>query len=215
MVLLGNWQMQRLDWKLNLIEAVESRAFGAPVAAPRGPVTEDEHAYLRVDVTGRFRHDLSRKVKALTELGGGHWLLTPLQTESSAIWINRGFVPSGSDRGDWLEPEGLQRVEGLLRISEPNGTLLQKNDPAAGRWYSRDVEALNEDVGLIVAESYFIDADHAAGPEDWPRGGLTVVDFRNTHLSYALTWYAMAVLFFGAIVYVIRDRLKQPKRKPD
>ncbi|MEM1080097.1 MAG: SURF1 family cytochrome oxidase biogenesis protein [Pseudomonadota bacterium] len=88
------------------------------------------------------------------------------------------------------------------------GTLLEKNNPDADRWVSRDVDALSQAVGLVVYAPYFIDADHAAAPDAWPRGGLTVLDFRNNHGSYALTWYAMAVLFFGAMVYVIVDRLK-------
>ena len=55
---------------------------------------------------------------------------------------------------------------------------------------------------------YFIDADHMEAEDAWPRGGLTQVKFRNSHLSYALTWYAMAALFLGAMIYVIRDRMR-------
>ena len=39
--LLGNWQLRRLDWKLALIERVESRAFAAPVAAPTAAAWSD------------------------------------------------------------------------------------------------------------------------------------------------------------------------------
>ncbi|MEM1081957.1 MAG: SURF1 family cytochrome oxidase biogenesis protein, partial [Pseudomonadota bacterium] len=144
LVLLGNWQMRRLDWKVNLIEAVESRAYSPAVAPPQGPIHDDEHAYLRVALEGRYIHRLSRRVKALTELGGGHWLLTPLQTERSAVWVNRGFVPTGTAPAQWLEPDGPQRIEGLLRITEPGGTLLEKNNPDADRWVSRDVDALSQ-----------------------------------------------------------------------
>ena len=38
-------------------------------------------------------------VQALTELGAGYWVLTPLQRENGELlWINRGFVPP--DRRD-------------------------------------------------------------------------------------------------------------------
>ena len=205
---LGNWQIARMGWKLDLIEAVESRAFGDPVAAPRGAVTEDTHAYLRVSAEGRYLHEETRLVKALTELGPGDWYLTPLETEGRVIWVNRGFVP------DWLNdhldrvtrPEGRVELTGLLRITEPEGTLLESNDPAAERWVSRDVDALSEAAGVDRYAGYFIDAEHRGDPEGWPRGGLTVVEFRNSHLSYALTWYAMALLFAGAMGYVICDR---------
>lgn len=209
MLSLGTWQVQRLGWKLDLIERVESRAFGDPVEAPFGTVSEEEHSYLRVITQdGVFMHEHAQQVKALTELGPGSWLMTPLQTDTRIIWINRGFVPSGSQPTDWIEPSGALSVTGLLRMTEPGGTVLEKNDPDAGRWFSRDVIALSDDAGLGRTAPYFIDADHAGPDAAWPRGGITQVNFRNSHLSYALTWYAMAALFLSAMVYVIRDRLR-------
>ncbi|WP_282602360.1 SURF1 family protein [Paracoccus sp. PARArs4] len=202
---LGNWQMRRLSWKLDLIEAVETRAHGDPVAPPEPPVTQDDDAYLRVEVTGSFRHDSSLLVKAVTEIGPGFWLMTPLDRPEGAVWINRGFVPAS---GDWTRPEGRQRIEGLLRITEPGGTLLEKNDPEADRWVSRDIAAMNAATGIDAQPGYFIDADQQGSPDAWPRGGLTIIDFRNSHLSYALTWYAMALLLVAGMAWAIRDRIR-------
>ena len=56
--------------------------------------------------------------------------------------------------------------------------------------------------------AYFIDAEASATDRGWPRGGLTRLTFRNTHLAYALTWYAMAALFLVAMGYVVRARFK-------
>lgn len=203
---LGNWQMRRLVWKTDLIEAVETRAHGAPVALPEPPVTADEHVYLRVAVTGRFRHDEALRVKAVTDLGPGFWLMTPLgRAEGDSVWINRGFVPGGAE---WSRPEAPQRIEGLLRITEPGGTFLEDNEPAAARWVSRDIAAMNAAAGIEAAPGYFIDADQIGPPEGWPRGGLTMIDFRNSHLSYALTWYALAALLALGMGWAIRDRLR-------
>nr|WP_272214236.1 SURF1 family cytochrome oxidase biogenesis protein [Marinicella sp. W31]MDC2878501.1 hypothetical protein [Marinicella sp. W31] len=38
----------------------------------------------------------------------------------------------------------------------------------------------------------------------YPIGGLTVVKFRNAHLSYALTWFAMALGTVFVYVLVLR-----------
>ena len=95
------------------------------------------------------------------------------------------------------------RITGLLRLVEPDGTLLQANDPAQNRWYSRDVAAFSDYLGLPQPAPFFIDADHAGTPDAWPRGGLTRLDFRNNHLQYALTWYAMALLLVAGTGYVI------------
>lgn len=204
---LGNWQVRRLAWKTDLIAAVETRAHGEAVAPPAPPVTAADHAYLRVAVAGRFLHDRSLRVKAVTELGPGFWLMTPLRGDAGTVWINRGFLPDGADPS---RPDGPLRVEGLLRVTEPGGTLLEKNDPGTGRWVSRDIAAMNAAAGVDAAPGWFLDADQAGPPEGWPRGGMTVIDFRNSHLSYALTWYAMAALLVAGMAWAIRDRLRDP-----
>ncbi|MEO1796851.1 MAG: SURF1 family protein [Pseudomonadota bacterium] len=210
MIGLGNWQVRRLAWKVDLIEAVDTRAFAAEIPAPFGPVTEERDEYTRVEVTGTFTHAETRRVKAVTDIGFGFWLMTPLQTEDRTIWVNRGFIPQNFE-GEILRPEGEQRITGLLRITEPEGTLLETNDPAAERWVARDVAVLSETAGIMNAAAYFVDADHQTAPGTFPRGGLTIIEFRNNHLSYALTWYAMALLFAGAMAWVIWDRLRPQK----
>ena len=37
----------------------------------------------------------------------------------------------------------------------------------------------------------FIDADATHGQDDAPVGGLTVINFRNAHLVYAVTWFGL------------------------
>lgn len=199
-VMLGNWQVRRLHWKVDLIDAVEARAHGQPVSIPQ-TFDPDAHNYLRVVAEGRFLPDKIILVKAVTELGLGHWVMMPMKTQQGLLWVNRGFVlPKAKDAAQWSLP--TTPVTGLLRPSESGRTALETNDPANKRWVSRDTAALSAAVGLDGALPFFLDADHMADPGEWPRGGMTIITFRNSHLSYALTWYAMAVLFFAALVYV-------------
>ncbi len=207
---LGTWQVQRRAWKLDLIARVEARLRAEPVAPP--PSTEWGHLdgpaieYRRVRVTGRFEHDRAALVQALTERGAGFWVLTPLvQADGTTVLINRGFVPGDrKDRSERAEPAGESTVTGLLRLSEPGGGFLRHNDPAADRWYSRDVAALAAARTLRDVAPYFIDADATPNPGGLPVGGLTVVAFRNDHLVYALTWYALALMSAGALIYALR-----------
>ena len=97
-------------------------------------------------------------------------------------------------------------MTGLLRVTEPNGGFLRANDPASNRWSSRDVEAIARARGLADVAPYFIDADAASDPGAWPRGGLTVIRFPNSHLVYALTWFGMALLSLAGMGLVLRER---------
>ncbi|HVJ78647.1 MAG TPA: SURF1 family protein [Hyphomicrobium sp.] len=211
---LGVWQVERRTWKLALIDRVDQRIHAAPVPAP-GPdawpaVNRDDNEYRRVEITGRFANDRETLVDATTERGMGFWVMTPLITpDGFTVLVNRGFVPV--DRRDSAtraagQIEGETTVSGLMRMTEPKGTLLRANDPAAGRWYSRDVAAIAKARDLNRVAPYFIDADATANPGGLPVGGLTVVSFYNHHLLYALTWFALALMLAVALGRVVRDR---------
>lgn len=225
-VALGTWQVQRRAWKLDLIERVTQRAHAAPVALPPPGAWADVDAarqeYLAVDVTGRWRPEATELVQAVTDLGNGFWVMTPLQRDDGTqVWINRGFVPV-AQRERWLaRGEGSDlatpRVQGLLRLNEPDGGFLRANQPAQRRWYSRDVSAMSREHGLDRAAPFFVDAGLPGQPVaagDAPRAGLTVIRFANSHLVYALTWYALALMVLGAAWTVARLERRRHQAPP-
>ena len=214
LAVLGVWQLERRVWKHELIAAVDARIGAAPVAAP-GPdawprISARQDAYRRVTATGRFRHGDEVLVQAVTDRGAGFWVMTPLETPGFTLLVNRGFVPTNR-RDPRARAEGnvagAVTVTGLLRLTEPDGAFLRTNDPSAGRWYSRDVAAIARAKGLARTAPYFVDADASPNPDGYPVGGLTVVQFRDHHLVYALTWFALCALalFFAWRLWRIRD----------
>ncbi|WP_343585448.1 SURF1 family protein [Herbaspirillum sp.] len=229
---LGTWQVYRLQWKLALIARVDARVHAEPVPAPghaQWPqVSPDADEYRRVSLRGRFLYAKTTAVQASTDLGSGSWLLTPLQTaDGDLVLVNRGFVATApikliaSTAQD--DPDGPQvEVVGLVRMSERGGGFLRSNEPQQNRWYSRDVQAIADARGLAPERvaPYFVDADrassqaNAAGAPDAekPVGGLTVIAFHNSHLVYALTWYALALMAAGAGYWVVRDERRRARR---
>lgn len=206
-VALGLWQVQRLGWKEALVARVERNLAAAPVAAPapaQWPSLGREDEYRRVRVQGRYDHEREVLVRASTVLGAGYWVLTPLRTDAGHwVLVNRGFVPPEL-RGQVPRGAPAQAVAGLLRLPEPGGGILQDNDPAAGRWYSRDVAAIAAARRLEGAVApFFIDAQAEGAAAGWPRRGLTVIRFRNDHLVYALTWFALAAIMAAALAWLV------------
>ncbi|MEM1087427.1 MAG: SURF1 family protein [Pseudomonadota bacterium] len=214
LVWLGTWQVQRLGWKTDLIGAVNERAYGEPTQLPLRFFDPSQHAYLRVEATGEFEYADSQSVKAVTDLGPGRWVMTPLKTDWGRIWVNRGFVPSGQGDETLDQPEGDIRITGLLRKTEPKGSPLEKNRPEDRKWFSRDVAVMSETIGVSAKLTHFIDADHIGEPTAWPRGGLTVIKFSNNHLSYAITWYGLALMVLAAMVFITKGawQARQTKR---
>lgn len=214
---LGVWQLERRVWKLDLIDRVEHRLQAAPQAAP-GPgawatINAADDEYRRLAVPGRFLGERETLVQAVSDLGGGFWVMAPFQTDDGfTVLVNRGFVPSDK-RDPATRPAGRSsgghtEIHGLLRMTEPKGGFLRNNDPAGNRWYSRDVEAIAAAQGIAQAAPYFIDADATPNPGGWPAGGLTVVAFHNNHLVYAVTWFGLALMVLGALTYLLRQDRK-------
>ncbi len=202
---LGVWQIERRTWKLALIAQTERQLRAAPVAAPppSAPIDADD-AYKPVVATGRYRAGTDTYVQAVTDLGGGFWVLTPFDTDRGfTLLVNRGFVPA-DQRGKVAPPTAPQSIRGLLRLTEPGGGFLRSNDPAGDRWYSRDLAAIAEARHLGRVAPYFIDASEPV--TGWPRGGMTVVRFRNSHLVYALTWFGLALLV-AVMAWRVRRRI--------
>jgi surfeit locus 1 family protein len=228
---LGTWQLERRIWKLDLIARVAQRVHAPAVMAPASSqwprLTAANSEYRHVQATGVFLDGSETLVQATTELGAGFWVLTPLrQTDGSLVLVNRGFVPPDGrppERRDRAapgagEPTGITAVTGLLRMTEPGGAFLRRNNAAANRWYSRDVQAIATARGLGRVAPYFIDADaepHAAdgssrAPESGPVGGLTVIAFHNNHLVYAITWYTLALMVAGGAWLAVREQRRAP-----
>ncbi|WP_419539839.1 SURF1 family protein [Methylobacterium oryzae] len=208
---LGTWQVERRAWKLDLIARVDARVHAPPVPAPGHadwPRVGPDDAYRHVRLSGTFLNDRETLVQAVTELGGGFWVLTPLRRpDGTLVLVNRGFVP-GDRRDPATRMAGQVAAEttvtGLLRLTEPKGAFLRSNDPGDDRWYSRDVAAIAAARGLSDVAPYFVDADATPNPGGLPVGGLTVIAFPNNHLVYAITWYGMALMLAGAGLYLLR-----------
>ena len=229
-IALGTWQLQRRHWKHDLIARVTQRVHAPAVTAP-GPqrwpgITVQSDEYRHVSITGSYLHEHMVLVQAVTDLGAGFWMLTPLRsTQGWLVLVNRGFVPSRTaDATPAQSAASVRTVTGLLRLSEPGGGFLRKNVADAGRWYSRDVAAIAAAQGLSDVAPYFIDADATApvatsGRQQGagapaapaasdaynsvaPIGGLTVIAFSDNHMVYALTWYALALMVAVAGVWL-------------
>lgn len=209
---LTYWQIQRLAWKTDLIARVEARVHADPVALPASSewagLKPSDYEYRHVSVTGTYIPDAQSNALALTERGSGFWVMTPMRLASGEIlYVNRGFVTQAQQAG---KPGADQPVTitGLMRVPETGGLFLRPNDPAKGRWYSRDVAAMAKASGLDAPAPFFIDRDADADRDALPIGGMTRIAFPNNHLLYAIQFFLLALISAGGAVFLLRTRAR-------
>jgi surfeit locus 1 family protein len=214
---LGVWQLQRLAWKEALIATVSSHMLAKAVSLDDAlRMSADEVQYRKVALSGHF--DNAKENYVFTTGAGGapvYHVLTPFITDDAkgharVLMVDRGEIPQ-----DRLSPqsrsalEGETRLAGVWRVPDAPGFFTPKPEPARHVWYARDLAGIAAADGIILAAPVVIEADSRPNPGGWPRGGQTVVDFPNNHLSYAITWFGLAAGLIGVYLayHISKGRL--------
>jgi surfeit locus 1 family protein len=179
MVILGFWQLQRLDDRRERNDAIESRT-----AEPVVPVDDlvsssdplavgDELEYRIVEAVGVYQPADEVFVRNRTLDGRpGYWVLTPLRLDDGeAVIVNRGWVPN--DLGVTpAPPTGQVRVIGMVAPSR-TAEGLQRDDPAEGvltEVARPDIARLSQQIAYPLLPVYIQLEGQAP-----PRRGLTLL----------------------------------------
>lgn len=210
---LGTWQLQRLHWKLGLIAQVNRNLTLPPVSLDRALTLGKDAQYRRVALTGYFDHAKEVFVYGIAD-GAPVWhVVTPFMTEGGrTLLVDRGIVPEHL-RDPHLrragEVAGIQYIVGVWRFPDPPGLFTPRPDLAHHNWYLRDVASIAAFDHVKLVAPVIVEADATPIPGGWPQGGHTVVTFRNEHLSYAITWYGLALTLVGVYIafHVSKGRL--------
>lgn len=214
---LGFWQLQRLEWKNDLMDRIAQRIEQAPVApdALSGDPARDE--YRRVRLKGSFQHDKELYLAARSRNNNvGFQVMTPLLLESGAtVLVNRGWIPSERKepatraQGQVAGPVELVAV---TRLSQKQGAFQPDNDAAKNVWFFIDVAGMQRATGIPVGGDYYFEADAAPNPGGYPIGGQTRVNIPNDHLQYAVTWFIFAATL--SVIFLIFSRRRPEAKEP-
>lgn len=213
LILLGNWQVARLSWKLDLIQKIEDR-YGLPAAPLPARVQEpDDWAYRHVTVSGRFLYMREMPIYGIGPNGqAGYDLFTPLFTgDGHYVIVNRGWVPE-KFKQQMSRPETIKSgkvdVVGILRKSHHKERFAPENDPDRNSWYYGDVKAMAKAQDLENVFPMFLYEDKSSDDRAYPIGGRSRLTIVNNHLDYAMTWYGLAIVLF--VIYLIFN-IRKPR----
>lgn len=208
---LGNWQVERLNWKLGLIEKLETRYNLPSIALPSALEDTDNWEYRHVSISGRYLHMREMPLYSIGPNGRpGYDLFTPLLTQDGRyVIINRGWVPENLkeqiSRPDTVKFH-LVKITGVLRKSLNRERFAPENDLSRNLWYYGDLQAMAKAQDLAQVSPMFLYADKGAEQGEYPIGGRTRLKIINNHLDYALTWYGLGIVLL--VIYFIYNTRK-------
>lgn len=206
LILLGNWQMDRLDWKQDLLMQIEQGMAAEPIGLPPVEswisVDPSIQRYSSVSATGVFDHANEAHIY-ISSIDGkpGYHVITPLElTGGGWLLVDRGFVPIARKAADTRpsgQLDGEVTVQGVLVVPDEANAFTPEPDFVKNVWYHRPIDILATQAGVSPVFPMLMDAGPLSNPGGLPVGGQTHLELKNPHLGYALTWYGLAATLIG------------------
>ncbi len=167
---LGTWQVQRMEWKKNLIAQISE----AKKNMPKDSLPKDEAAlssmqFVPVRVKGTWRGEVEFHLapRYLNDQFG-YALITPLTlVDGRTVLINRGWIPAAKkDRKTRPETlvKGKATVEGLVRVGAERSFFTPVSQPDKNIWFGRDISDMAAFAKLENVVPVMIDATASALP---------------------------------------------------
>jgi surfeit locus 1 family protein len=201
---LGTWQVERLRWKLGILAQIAHAE-----ASPAVPLPPQPDPFMKVQVRGQLRDDLAatygaevRDMPTGTLLGTQ--LIEPLErNDGDPILVDRGWVPDKRPHPIPLPP-GDVTLEGYVRPSDTPSLFSASDNPAARQFFTLNAPAIGAAIGLPRVAPFFLVAMGAPPPDGYPEPARHLPRPPNNHLSYAITWYGLAVAL--VVIFVLWAR---------
>ncbi|KAH9454229.1 hypothetical protein Pst134EA_013345 [Puccinia striiformis f. sp. tritici] len=222
---LGTWQVQRLNWKKELIHDLENKMALEPISLPKqiNPRVIPEFEYRKVKLTGKFDHSKEIFIESRTrESELGYHLITPFYPDNGGqpILVNRGFIKrelkNPRSRPLSLETGDIE-VIGMLRKQESKSFFQPNNSKDLNQWYFIDIQEISEHLGTAPILVDAITYANSGKLKEMVASGLPIgrspqIVLRNMHATYIATWYGLSAVTTVMAVMLLRKPMSGKSR---
>lgn len=211
-IALGFWQLGRANEKQALQSRIDDYAKGTPVLIGRDTVNPADVLLRPVQARGRFepRHAVFLDNRVYKQQAGYH-VIMPLKLAGSDkyVLVNRGWIGAGAERRGApavKTPEGEVVVRGTATPFSERYLELSSKIAEGNIWQNMVMERYRQATRLDVQPVILQQTESLDDGliRDWPPVDLK----RNTHLAYAVQWFALAAAIF--IYYVVVNVRRKP-----
>jgi surfeit locus 1 family protein len=201
---LGTWQLNRLAWKEDLMQKINTRINAAPIEAVTNLDTDE---FSVINLTGEYdyAHELQIMGRPFNGKPGVH-VLTPLKTANGTIIVNRGWAKYDES---YDKPTGTVSLQGIIRTTQKlsfiNKHIIMDNNPEKNVWFWVDLPTIYKFTGAPELP-YYVERVSLDKPNSYPYALEKKINLYNEHLNYAITWYLISVALI--IMYYFRFHRK-------
>ena len=191
LIVLGTWQLQRLEWKTALLLELEANAERDALFV-KGDETVDGQNYRPAHADGVYvaSEPPVRYLTSLKPFGAGHRIIHAFDLRRGGrILVDRGYVRQGDPVPP--PPPGLVGLKGTLHWPNEIGFFTPDPNRSERLWFARDVPSMAKELGAQPV-MLVLGINELRSPIAIP----VEMQVPNNHLVYAITWYSLALVWF-------------------
>lgn len=203
---LGIWQLQRLEWKNNLISNFDSLKDSNPVEISNIKIKE----FVKIKIHGSINRNKKIFFPAKTYNGNvGLRIATEFTADDGKIYLlDEGWFPN-------LKYEYFKKnndifnedVIGYIRYPRKPKIFTPENNLEANEWYTYDLKLIGKFLSSPINQVFFI-KKMTSNKENFLYSSSHEYQFRNNHLQYAITWFCMSLAFFVMFIVYLKKNNK-------
>jgi surfeit locus 1 family protein len=191
---LGFWQIYRLNWKLELIEQIDTSLKNDPVELSN----IEKKNYLRIKTSGDIDFDKQIYLYNLNDNGKpGFEVINPIKIGDENYLINRGWIPFEKKNLSEINLFDQNKIVGTLMLQTKPSTFKPENDIEKNYWFTLNREDILKFTGRNFSE-YVI---YLNGDYKIPKPRVITAKISNNHKKYAITWFSMAISILLIYLY--------------
>ena len=207
---LGLWQLERLEWKNELLDNINTRQSAENITFPYNKSNKD-FEYRKTSVEGKFleRTQTFFFRPNLSGQSGFNIISAFKTTDNNVIYVDIGWIPYEQKEDENFKDIDFNKkfiLKGILISSKEKNMFSPENDYNKNIWYALSSNEMNQFHKLngnffilkIVDQNYFNQTLIEFNPTQIP----------NNHLQYAGTWFLLfivvGILYFYQIYQIIR-----------
>jgi len=191
---LGFWQLYRLNWKLDLINQIETSLKNNPIEL----TNSDKKNFLRVKTSGEINFNKQIYLYNLNESGKpGFEVINPIKINNENYLINRGWIPFEKKNLSEINLINQNEIIGTLMLQSKPSSFKPKNDIDNNYWFTLNRDDIFKFTGKKFSEYViYLNGDYKA-----PKPRVITAKISNNHKKYAITWFSMAISILLIYLY--------------
>ncbi len=200
---LGFWQIARLQEKELFLSSMKNNLNNPPINIK---TLSGNKLYAKIRANGYFLEGKNLHLygrRSMSTEKDGYYLVTPFQTDDNKIiLVVLGWFAGRHKKNIDNIINNSMEITGVILPGEKTKLFVLDNDVKNNVWFTLDLTQASDVLGLKLEDFYLVMEGNNNRSDILKSLSIeNLLNVRNDHLEYAITWFALAISL--AVIFVI------------